>query len=230
MTSTRFGPLAALVTSAVLVLGACSDGGEAERTPEEVLTSAKTALDETSGVHVVLATERLPAGVDGILRADGVGTHDPAFEGDLDVATGGVTADVAVVAVQGEVHAKLPFTTKFVKIDPADYQAPDPSSLMRTEGGLSSLLTAADDVGEGDQVRSGDKVLTEYTGSVPGDLVAEIIPSASPGSTFDATFTIDDQDRLARATLTGPFYPEVNDVTYTITFDKYGTAKDIRVP
>jgi lipoprotein LprG len=230
MTSTRPAALAALATSAVLVLGGCSGGGEPDRSPEEVLTSAKTVLDETSGVHVVLATERLPAGVDGILRADGVGTHDPAFAGDLDVATGGVTADVAVVAVQGEVHAKLPFTTKFVEIDPADYQAPDPSALMRTEGGLSSLLTAADDVEEGDPVRSGEKVLTEYTGTVPGDLVAEIIPSASPDSAFDATFSVDDQDRLAKATLTGPFYPQVDDVTYTITFDEYGTVKDIRVP
>lgn len=230
MTSMRTRTLPLLASSAALLLAGCTSGDDQERSPDEVLTSAKTSLDETRGVHLVLATERLPAGVDGILTADGVGTHDPAFEGDLKIATGGITANVEVVAAQGAVHAKLPFTTEFVEIDPADYQAPDPASLMETDGGLSSLLTAVEGVEEGDPVRSGERVLSEYSGTVPGDVVAGIIPSASPDGTFDATFTVDDQDRLAEATLTGPFYPESRDVTYTITFDRYGTAKDIKVP
>ena len=73
-------------------------------------------------------------------------------------------------------------------------------------------------------------MLTEYTGTVPGDAVATIIPSAAPTSDFDATFTVDDDDRLAEAELTGPFYPEADDVTYTISFDEYGTTQDITAP
>lgn len=215
----------------LLALGGCASGsGEAHQSPEEALSAAKSTLDKTSGVEVNLSTEKLPASVNGILTAEGVGTHDPAFKGSLKVATGGITADVPVVAAQGKVFAKLPFTTKFVEVDPSEYAAPDPAGLMEPKGGLSSLLTAARDVEEGEQVRSGEDVLSSYTGTVPGSVVADIIPSASANASFDATFTVDDQDHLHKAVLTGPFYPKSGEVTYTITFDQYGTNANIALP
>lgn len=223
--------LTGCVLAAALVLSGCtSDARENSDSPEEVLAAAKTTLDETSGVRVSLSTEKLPPTVDGILEAEGVGTHDPAFEGDLKVASGGVTADVPVIAAQGKVFAKLPFTTRYVEVDPAAYAAPDPAGLMEPEGGLSSLLTAAEDVEEGRQVRSGEDVLASYKGTVPGDAVASVIPSASADQAFEATFTVDDEDRLREAVLTGPFYPEADDVTYTITFEEYDTSADITLP
>lgn len=230
MTLTRAAAATGLL-GAVLVLSGCtSDAQEDETTPEDVLATAKANLDETSGVRISLSTEQLPKGVDGILSAEGVGTHAPAFEGDLKVAVGGFPADVPVVAVQGKVYAKLPFTTKFVEVDPAAYAAPDPAGLMDPDQGLSSLLTAAEEVEEGDQVRDGEDVLSGYTATVPGDVVASIIPSASADGDFDATFTVDDDERLREAVLTGPFYPEADAVTYTIGFDSYGTTADITVP
>lgn len=223
--------LTGCVLAATLVLSGCtSDARENSDSPEEVLAAAKTTLDETSGVRVSLSTEKLPPTVDGILEAEGVGTHDPAFEGDLKVASGGVTADVPVIAAQGKVFAKLPFTTRYVEVDPAAYAAPDPAGLMEPEGGLSSLLTAAEDVEEGRQVRSGEDVLASYQGTVPGDAVASVIPSASADQAFEATFTVDEEDRLREAVLTGPFYPEADDVTYTITFEEYDTSADITLP
>lgn len=231
MTPTR-GATTGLVLAAVLALSACS-GGEAqepETTPEDVLAAAKKSLDGTEGVRISLATEELPKGVDGILSAKGVGTHAPAFEGDLEVAVGGFPASVPVVAVDGKVHAKLPFTTKFVEVDPGAYAAPDPAGLMDPDSGLSSLLTEAEDVEEGEKTRSGKDVLAGYTATVPGDVVASIIPSASADTDFDATFTIDDEELLREAVLTGPFYPGADAVTYTITFDNYGTTADITAP
>jgi len=219
-----------VLAAALLLSGCTSDARENSDSPEEVLAAAKATLDETSGVRVSLSTEKLPPTVDGILQAEGVGTHDPAFEGDLKVASGGVTADVPVIAAQGKVYAKLPFTTRFVEVDPAAYAAPDPAGLMEPEGGLSSLLTAAEDVEEGKQVRSGEDVLASYNGMVPGDVVASVIPSASADHAFEATFTVDDEDRLREAVLTGPFYPEADDVTYTITFEEYDTSADITLP
>ena len=221
--------LSCLVAAAALTLTGCSGGGE-DPDPQEVLAEAKTTLDETSGVRITLETEKLPPSVDGIVSATGIGTHDPAFEGDLTVATGGITADVPVVAAQGRVFAKLPFTTEYVEVDPAAYGAPDPAGLMEPEGGLSSLLSEVDSVEEGKQVRSGEDVLSTYRGTVPGDAVASIVPTASPDGSFDATFTVDGDNRLREAELTGPFYPQADDVTYTITFEEYDTTADITVP
>ena len=135
-----------------------------------------------------------------------------------------------MVAVDGVVHAKLPFTSKFEVIDPADYGAPDPADLMDPDAGLSSLLTAAENVEEGKQVREGKVVLTSYSATVPGTAVAAVIPSASAEADFDATFTVTDDDELAKAVLTGPFYPDADDVTYTITFSDYGTKQNITAP
>ena len=224
--------LAGLALATVLGVSACtdSDSGASDQSPAQVLGEAKRNLDETSGVHVRLATEQLPRGVDGIVSADGIGTHAPAFEGDLKVASGSITADAAVVAVDEIVYAKLPFTTNFAEIDPQDYGAPDPATLMSTNAGLSSLLTAAEDVKEGEAIRSGEAVVTEYTGSVPGGAVASIIPTASAEETFAATFTITEDNLLDEAELSGPFYPDATDVTYTIEFDQYDTDKEITAP
>jgi lipoprotein LprG len=222
---------ATLLVLAPLLLASCSGGDDSKsESPTKVLEQAKGKLDSTSGVRIKLSTEKLPPGVSGLLNADGIGTHAPAFDGDIKVSVGGVNADAAVIATDGKVYAKLPFTTKFAKIDPARFGAPDPADLMNDQGGLSSLLTEAKDVKKGKDVRDGKRVLTTYTATVPGKAVAAVIPSADSSADFKATFTVDDQDRLAKAVLTGPFYPKADDVTYTIVFSDYGTKKTIKAP
>jgi lipoprotein LprG len=231
MTTPRSRALAVLALAGSLFLGACGgDDEDAGPPPEEVLAAAKTNLDETPGVHLVLSTDKLPPQVSGILRAEGVGTHAPAFEGTLKVVASGITADADVVAVDDLVYAKLPFTTDFTEIDPADYAAPDPADLMSPEGGLSSLLTSAENVEEGEDIRAGELVVTEYTGTVPGNVVAGIIPTASADGGFDARFTVTEENVLNEAVLSGPFYPGAADVTYTIEFDEYGIEKEITAP
>jgi lipoprotein LprG len=215
---------------ATSVVAGCGGSDKATTSPRQTLAAAKRNLDRTSGVRIGLSTPRLPDGVSGLLSAQGVGTHAPAFAGTIRVAASGITADASVVAVDGKVHAKLPFSLKFVTIDPADYGAPDPAQLMSSRGGLSSLLTTAEHVKQGKQVRQGKMVLRSYTGTVPGRAVAAVLPSASAKAHFDATFTVTDQKRLTKAVLTGPFYPEAGDVTYTVTFDDYGIRKSITAP
>src|SRR3954454_23961913 len=221
----------ALALAAVLLGGtACSGESKPETSPAATLAAAKKNLDDTSGVKIGLSTPQLPTGVTGLLKADGVATHDPAFKGTIKVAASGITADASVVAVDGVVHAKLPFTSKFVRIDPADYGAPDPPDLMNRKGGLSSLLTAARDVKEGDKVRQGKVVQSTYTATVPVTAVAAIIPSATSSADFDAEFTVNDENQLTKTVLTGPFYPGVGDVTYSISFDDYGIKRKITAP
>ena len=214
----------------LMAVAACSGSGEPEESPEERLAAAKTVLDETPGLTLSIEADELPAGVTGLLSGEGVATHDPAFEGTLEVSGSGISAQVEVVAVDGEVLAQLPFRQDFVPIDPADYGAPDPAELMATEGGLSSLLTAAEDVEEGEQTRDGDTVLSTYTGTVPGEAVGALLPSADPEADFDAVFSLDEEDRLTRVELTGPFYPDADAVTYVVGLSDYGTEKEIVAP
>ena len=230
----RMSRLLPLVVAVLLLLPACSGDDEPaadEQTPQEVLAEAKATLDETSGVAISLDAQDLPEGVTAVAGAEGVGTHAPAFDGTLTVVLSGHELDVPVVAVDDRVHAQLPLTPGWSDVDPDEYGAPDPARLMSTDDGLSSLLTATTQLERGESVRGGEdnrEVLTEYRGTVPGDMVDNVIPSAS--GDFDATYTVTDDAELRTARVTGVFYPGTEPMTYVITFDDYGTEQDITAP
>ena len=216
-------------------LAACSGDskGASGANPQDALAAAKKTLDETSGVNIELSTKDLPGGVTGITSAEGTGVHPSAFQGTFKLSVNGLPADADVIAVEGKTYAKnsllLPDWTE---IDPADYGAPDPATLMDPDGGFSGLLSAAEDVKEGDSVRGGKdnkEILTEYTGTISSDAVSALIPSAEGDFTF--TYTSSDNDELRQAVLKGAFYgKDHGDVTYTLALDDYGTQKDITAP
>ncbi len=232
------GRLAAAVTAALLALpalAACSgdDGTPAAdaKTPEEVLADASTKLTETSGVNLDLSTGALPEGVSGIAKAAGTITDAPAFDGTLTVVFAGQTADVKVVAVGGDVFAELPFAPGFQKVNPKEYGAPDPTTLIGADG-FPGLLTLTDSPEAGESVRGGadnSEVLTTYSGTVPGDAMDAVIPS-SAGDSFDVEWQITDAGELRTATMTGVFYPHTDPMTYSVEFTDYGISKDIKAP
>ena len=226
----------ALALAGTLALAACSGDGDTkvtdDMTPEEVLSAAATTLGETSGVDLTLSTEDLPSGITGITRAAGVATNAPAFEGTITVVLSGQSVDVPVIAVDGVVNAQIPFTDGWQDVDPADYGAPDPATLINADTGFGSLLGVTSDLEEGDSVRGGadnTEVLTTFTGTVPGDAMKKVIPSSS-GDSFDAEYLVSDDGELRQAALTGVFYPNSAEMTYTVDFADYGTSKDIVAP
>lgn len=232
------GRLSTLVIAGMLAVtgAACSDdekkGGDDEAGPEEVLELAKTTLDETSGVRISLETAEVPSGVTGIKSATGVGAHPAAFEGEFELSVNGLPATAEVIAVDGVTYAKnsllLPDWTE---IDPDDYGAPDPATLMEPDGGFSGLISALTDIEEGDSVRGGQdnrEIFTEYTGTIPSSAVEALIPTAE--GDFDAVLTISEDGELRRAELTGVFYADDGELTYTLELDDYGTAVEITAP
>jgi len=229
---TMVRPLIAAALAAVLLTTGCSseDGGSTQVTPEQAMADAKKALDETSGVHLELVTPALPEGVSGVVKADGIANHQPAFEGSIDLVYSGFTGNVPVISVDGVVYAILPFTDKYAEVIPADYGAPDPAALIDPDTGVSSWLTAATGLEEGNQVRDGGDVLTSYHGKLPGSAVVAVIPSADASGDFDATFTLDGDGRLRSASVTGVFYKGKPSLTYVVTITEYATEKDISAP
>ena len=230
--------LAALATATLLLvptLAACSDSSSdttPEQSPEEVLALASDKLTGTSGVELTLETTALPEGVSGIAKAVGTLTDAPAFDGTLTVVFAGQTVDVPVLAVDDLVFAQLPFTDgAWQKVNPKEYGAPDPSTLIGAKG-FPGLLGRTDGVEAGESVRGGTdnaEILTTYSGTVPGNAMDSVIPS-SAGDSFDVEWQITDDGELRKATLTGVFYPQTDPMTYTVDFADYGTSKDIQAP
>jgi lipoprotein LprG len=234
-TSGRLAPAAAAVLLALPTLAACSGGdSQAEEkgaSPEAVLAEAATQLTETSGVDITLSTAALPEGVSGIAKAAGTITNAPAFDGSITVVFAGQTVDVPVVAVDDTVYAQLPFTEGWNKVNPKEYGAPDPAQLIG-EDGFAGLLGLTKDPEAGESVRGGaanKEVLTTYSGTLPGEAMDAVIPSAS-GDSFDVEWQVTEDGELRKATMTGVFYPHTDPMTYTVDFADYGTEKQITKP
>lgn len=225
--------LAPLALALALAVASCSgDDDRPEENPEDALAEAKATLDETTGVRLGLSTENLPSQVTGLTSATGVAVRPPAFQGDLELSVNGLPARVQVISVDGTTYAKnallLPTWTA---VEPADYGAPDPAAMIAPDSGISALLEATTRVEEGESVRGGadnTEVLTEYSGVVPGEAVASLIPSAS--GDFDVTYEITEDAELRRAVITGAFYQGADELTYTLTLDDYGLEQEITAP
>lgn len=226
-----FGLIALL--AATLVLTSCGDEDPTKgRTPKQVLAAAQKHLDETSGINFSIASDDLPEGITTLKAATGTLTREPAFQGKLTVPVMGAEAQVEVVSVDGVVYAKMPFTTVFQELDPADYGVPDPAALIAPGTGISSLLSATEDVKIGKSVRGGadnDEILSTYTGTLPGTAVQKILAGAT--GEFDATYVINDSDELTEATIKGHFSGEGEAAySYTIDVTEYGVETEIAKP
>jgi lipoprotein LprG len=202
-----------------------------DQTPEEVVASAQQQLTETSGVQLSLTTDDLPDGINAIQKAVGVATDAPAFDGKLTVLLSGQAFEVPVIAVDEVVCAQIPLTPGWSDVDPKDYGAPDPAGFLSPDDGFAAILGAATGLEKGDSVRGGadnDEILTTYSGSVAGDVVAKVIPGSS--GDFELSAQISDDDQLRQLALTGVFYKGATANTYTVGFDDYGTTKDVQAP
>ncbi len=206
-----------------------SDGGDTSALQAR-LAAARTTLDGAETISIKLATKSLPDGTTGLLSAEGKGNHSPAFEGKVTVVTGGASIGADVIATGGKVYAKTGFLPSFTAIDPATLKAPDPASLLATDGGITEILEQTDGLQEDGKSRDGKDVLTTIKGTLPSSLVQKIIPSAVAGDVFTVAYRLDDDDVLRDATLSGQFYPGGGSVTYTISLTTSDAPVTITAP
>lgn len=232
--ASRFPAVVAALAATLLVSGLISGCGEdnesAETSPAEVMETAKKNFDDASSVHISLSTDSTPSKGNGVLGATGDVTQDPAFNGNVKVVLSGLTATVPVTSIGGKVYAKLPLQTKFAVIDPAEYGAPDPADFADPENGLSGLLTKLEGLKKGEEKRSGDKILTTYTGTLPGTAVEKIIPSAVAEETYETRIGVDEDGFASTVKVTGPFFSGNDDVTYDVKLSEYDKGVKITAP
>ena len=234
-------PTPAVVFALVVAtsLTACSGGDKQAEvkklTAAEQLASAKAKADAATSLHLTLRSSGIPETANGVLAADGSGTHAPAFKGTLDARIAGIAAKVDVVAIDQLLYLKLPFTTDFTEADPKEYNAPNPALLFAKEGGITSLMTATTNLVEGQATRSGADVLRTITGKLPGANIVKLLNFGDGDKSFDVTYGITDPGgELRSVTLVGPFFKSGTSTpvmsTYVLTLDKYGAPVEISKP
>ena len=223
-----------VLLAAALLLAGCNGGSDAKKADtselQKRLTAARTIIDESETVDVSLATPSLPDGVSGLLSATGQGNHTPAFKGKVKIVAGGSTLSADVVSAEGTLKAKTSFSPIYLKIDPESLQAPDPAALLDAENGVTQILDQTKGLKAGGKSRDGADVLTTITGTLPGSVVATIIPSSDEAATFVVKYRLTDDNELRDATIKGPFYPNGGDVTYTVKLATSDQPVTIKVP
>ncbi len=212
------------------VLSGCG-GGEPEESADELLSRAKTTLDEAESAHFVLTSDNAPTSGTLLVGGEGDIARPSSFEGILQVLALGATADLEVVSVDGTVYAQLPFSTGFSVVDPAQFGFGDPGALLDPDTGISQLLAEAENAELGEERRIDSEVVREVTAELPGELVEQILTSADPSTPVDALFSIaPDSGELRRAVLTGPFFSADDEATYTLELSDFGADVDITAP
>jgi len=230
---TRRVAVAGALLVALAPLTACGGGDKAQpagQSVKQLLAAAKQKFDAAPSVHLSLSTDSTPTSGNAVLGADGTLTRQPAFKGTVKVVLSGFNADVPVVAVNGKVYAKLPLTPKYAEINPSEYSAPDPADFADPSKGISGLLLALRDPQKLGDSRQGKLVLHRASGTLSGEQVAPIIPSADPNGTYKTVVGIDDQDRIVTLDVTGEFFSGGGDETYKLAFDDYGKSVKITAP
>ncbi len=83
---------------------------------------------------------------------------------------------------------------------------------------------------KGKEKRSGDTILTTYTGTLPGEAVKQIIPSAVAKETYETSVGVDEKGYAVTVKVTGPFFTGSDDVTYDVKFTGYDKGVKITAP
>ena len=217
---------ATLLLAATLPLTACTgsdDEPDGSRGVPGPLADAQEKLLETSGVDITLSTERLPRRADGVRTLAGTLTAAPAFTGKVGVRVNDLTADLPMVAVDGAVYARLPFTETYAEVDPAAYGSPDPAELLDPDHGLAGWLGSTTDI-------SISQDGTVIGGTLPGRVVAGAIPSAAAAGSFEVEWLLDGDGLLEGGTITGPFHGKAAETTYVLDLGEYDLSPDITDP
>jgi hypothetical protein len=219
-----------LLLAAVVVLSGC-DGSEPEESASDLLTRAKTALDDASSAHFVLTSENAPTTGTALIGGEGDIARPSSFEGTLKVMALGSTADLEVVSVDGTVYAQLPFTSGFSVVDPAQFGFGDPGALLDPDTGISQLLSQAESAELGEEKWIDGEVVQEVSAEIPGDLVEQILTSEDPSQPVEGVFSIaSDSGELRRAQLTGPFFNADDNATFTLELSDFGADVEITAP
>lgn len=234
------GRVVPVLLGALVVLTGCDAGSPdgaaqtstAPPTAQDRLGQAHQTLVRAGSLRLDLVGTDLPEDEPSyVVSAEGAGTTDPpAFAGTITVRMSGVQAEVPTIATDGELWLELPFAPTYVQSDPAELGVPDPATLLDPEAGLAGLLEQTQDAELGERTRAGEELLLLVEGTVPGEVVVDLLGAGDEEADFDVVYgLVEDEWELRTVTITGPFYPPASS-TYTLTLDGYGEPVTVTRP
>lgn len=216
---------------ALTLVGGCSVFEETTP-PGEALATAQQTFVDAETVAFDLKQSAIPKGRNGVSAATGSGIIDPdrpKFRGQVTGVINGNSAGVEIIAVDERTWMSF-FTQDFNPVDMADLGAPNPAEFFRAGSGVDQILATTTDVEAGDQVRDGQTVLQEYTGTVPAEDIQRLFNLGESATEFDVVYGIEaESGELRSVVIEGDFYEE-KPTTFTLDLTDYGKDVEITAP
>lgn len=224
--------LATLPLAMALTLVAGCSAFEDATPPKEAIETARTTFVDAGSVTFDLKQSGIPKGRNGVSAANGNGVIDedtPKFKGQVTGVIKGASAGVEIVAVDDKTWMSF-FTKDFNPVKMSDLGAPNPAEFFRAGSGVDQVLEHTSDAKAGEQTRSGDTVLQEYTGTIPKADIQRLFELGEGADEFDVTYGIEpDSGELRSVVIEGDFYKE-KPTTFTLTLTDYGKDVEITAP
>lgn len=223
--------LAAAALAVTLFVTGCGGAGTQGPTAQERLDAAQAQLAQAAAITIELNSSDVPANVDGVQAAAGTGVTEGElikFEGEIQGRVGGVAASVSILAIGDETYWKL-FTPSYERVDLNMLGVPSPIAFFAPDTGFASLLAATTEPALGDEVREGSEILTEITGTLPGEKIRALLRLGDPEQSFDVTYGLTEENELRTAVVTGEFWKGTVS-SYRLLLTNYGVVVPIEAP
>jgi len=222
--------LSAGVLCLALLMVGCSAGSGGPDAAQRLAT-AGAGIESAEAITIQLTSADVPANVDGVQSATGIGVIDGdliKFEGEFQGNVRGVSATVSVLAIGDETYMKL-FTPNYEPVDLSTFGVPNPTVFFAPDTGLANILASTTDVAAGGEIREGSEVLTEIVGKLSGEKVRALLLLGEADQVFEVKYGLTADDELRTAVLTGEFWPG-SESSYTMLLTDYGKVVAIEAP
>lgn len=214
---------------ALLATGCSGDSGGPGA--QERLDEAQEKVASATAITIDLTSADAPANVDGVQAATGTGVIEGdliKFAGEIKGRVSGAAATVDLIAIGDDTYMKL-FTPEFEPVDLAMLGVPNPTAFFASDTGIASLMAATSNVSAGGEVREGQEVLAEITGTLPGQQVNALLNLGTPDGEFAVTYGLTEDNELRKILLAGEFW-EATESSYTLMLTDYNQSIPIDAP
>jgi hypothetical protein len=224
--STRWVPI---VGVAALLSAACGSSAP-NVSVTTLLQKAKVKADSAAGIHFVLSSKGVGTSGTNLVGGTGDLIRPAQLQGTFSVTVSGFVANVKVVSVGNVFEAETPFSTHYVKTSPSSYGLTNPTQLLDTNNGLTSLLALAQNPQKTGSERINGELLDTVAFTVPGSDIP-VLPDADPSKPVNLIVAIDPRSfEMRQITLTGPLVSATSDCSYTLLLSDYNEHVNITLP
>lgn len=224
----------AFAIAAAALAGCGGSSRTYESDPRQILAEAKQVVDGSNALHFKFTSDNVSSssGI-AIKGGDGDAVRPNGFAGSFDITRSGFALSLKVVSVGGAFYVQLPFTSGYQQTDPGAYGFSDPGKLIDPNSGLSSLLApnVVISAALNDRDRLQGEELYEVAVKLPGQNVKDLLTSADPSKQVDGVMGINvDNHQVRRVVLTGPFFQQGQNSTFTLLLTSYGESVSVTPP